>query len=266
MWLNGTTGKQTAKDLTGQPFGLLTVLYRCEDKVYGSGRARPQWMCQCVCGNYKKVPGDQLRNGHTQSCGCLRVKNLIRQRFGKLVVRELYQRVTQPNGAVRIEWLCDCDCGEETIVSTGNLTSGHTTSCGCLVCSAQESVIKHELTELNIKHVKEYTFDDFISNGKKPRPFRFDFALFDNDNNLLALIEYQGSQHFIEKENFKEYGAGQRYYSDKAKKEYCKRKNIPLYEITYLEDTKTKLYEILHTVFGNTVPSSPCGEGVTIIS
>lgn len=28
-------------------------------------------------------------------------------------------------------WLCKCDCGEETVVDTRNLTSGHTTSCGC---------------------------------------------------------------------------------------------------------------------------------------
>ena len=28
-------------------------------------------------------------------------------------------------------WRCICDCGEETIVDTRNLTSNHTTSCGC---------------------------------------------------------------------------------------------------------------------------------------
>jgi len=29
-------------------------------------------------------------------------------------------------------WVCDCKCGNETIVSTRNLTRGHTQSCGCL--------------------------------------------------------------------------------------------------------------------------------------
>lgn len=28
-------------------------------------------------------------------------------------------------------WRCLCDCGNETIVDTRNLTTGHTTSCGC---------------------------------------------------------------------------------------------------------------------------------------
>ena len=246
---------QRAKDLTGQTFGLLTVLYRCEDKIYGNGRIRPQWMCKCSCGECKKVPGDQLRSGHTQSCGHLRVKDLKGQRFGRLVVKELHSRIIQPSGQLRVEWLCQCDCGEETIVSSGNLSSGHTTSCGCLVCSAQEAVIKRILTVNKINHIKEFTFKDLISHGEKPRPFRFDFALLDNNNNLLALIEYQGQQHFVERKGFEEYGAGQRYYSDKAKKEYCKKNSIPLYEITYLEDTTTKLYKILNTVYGNTVPS-----------
>lgn len=28
-------------------------------------------------------------------------------------------------------WKCICDCGKEVVVDTRNLTSGHTTSCGC---------------------------------------------------------------------------------------------------------------------------------------
>lgn len=29
------------------------------------------------------------------------------------------------------KWKCKCDCGQETIVDTRNLKSGHTKSCGC---------------------------------------------------------------------------------------------------------------------------------------
>ena len=29
------------------------------------------------------------------------------------------------------QWRCLCDCGNETVVSTRNLMTGHTTSCGC---------------------------------------------------------------------------------------------------------------------------------------
>ena len=30
------------------------------------------------------------------------------------------------------KWKCKCDCGNEIIVDTRNLNSGHTQSCGCL--------------------------------------------------------------------------------------------------------------------------------------
>jgi len=51
------------------------------------------------------------------------------QRFGKLVaLRPL------PTRRYRyVEWLCKCDCGNETLVSLGSLSSGNTRSCGCLL-------------------------------------------------------------------------------------------------------------------------------------
>lgn len=55
------------KDLTGQRFGRLTVLYRF-------GRANMKyvtWLCRCDCGKTKVVRGGCLTNGSTKSCGCL---------------------------------------------------------------------------------------------------------------------------------------------------------------------------------------------------
>lgn len=50
------------------------------------------------------------------------------KRFGRLIVLEsLEERV---HGHVM--WRCLCDCGVETIVRGGSLTSGNTNSCGCL--------------------------------------------------------------------------------------------------------------------------------------
>lgn len=49
-------------------------------------------------------------------------------RFGKLrVIEPLEKRI---NGHVM--WRCICDCGVESIVRGGSLTSGNTNSCGCL--------------------------------------------------------------------------------------------------------------------------------------
>ena len=49
-------------------------------------------------------------------------------RFGRLAVVSQAGR----NRHREALWDCVCDCGERTIVRGGNLTSGHTSSCGCL--------------------------------------------------------------------------------------------------------------------------------------
>lgn len=62
---------------------------------------------------------------------------LTGQRFNRLTV--IKRAGTQGKSAV---WLCRCDCGNECIVQSGNLRSGHTTSCGCF---------RKEFTSANIK-------------------------------------------------------------------------------------------------------------------
>ncbi len=56
------------------------------------------------------------------------LRDLIGQKFGKLTV--LSREPADPvKGAF---WRCRCDCGNETIVSRGNLLNGSTNSCRCL--------------------------------------------------------------------------------------------------------------------------------------
>lgn len=38
----------------------------------------------------------------------------------------------KPSGKKVVRWLCQCNCGKKTVVTTDNLVSGHTKSCGCL--------------------------------------------------------------------------------------------------------------------------------------
>lgn len=69
--------------------------------------------------------------------------SLYGQRFGRLLVIKSSPKRTIPVGEkaaslksrqywTRTQWLCRCDCGNEKILSTLNLRSGHTNSCGCL--------------------------------------------------------------------------------------------------------------------------------------
>lgn len=52
--------------------------------------------------------------------------DLTGQRFGQLTVLAPAENI----GAMTA-WRCRCDCGNETVVTTGHLRSGQTTSCGC---------------------------------------------------------------------------------------------------------------------------------------
>lgn len=58
------------KDLSNQDFGYLHVFKRDMSKPTGSG-CFAYWICKCRCGNMVSVRGDHLRDGTTQSCGCL---------------------------------------------------------------------------------------------------------------------------------------------------------------------------------------------------
>ena len=52
-------------DLTGQKYGLLTVLKQSETQT-------SYWICQCECGNTVELHESKLQTGHTKSCGCLK--------------------------------------------------------------------------------------------------------------------------------------------------------------------------------------------------
>ena len=56
-----------------------------------------------------------------------RLINLVNQRFGRLLVIKREQN----NNRNQTQWLCECDCGNNTIVQGSHLRSGGTSSCGC---------------------------------------------------------------------------------------------------------------------------------------
>lgn len=54
-------------DLTGQRFGRLTVIHVAANKT---NTGNYQWICCCDCGAEITATSNNLRNGHTKSCGC----------------------------------------------------------------------------------------------------------------------------------------------------------------------------------------------------
>ena len=56
--------------------------------------------------------------------------------------------------------------------------------------SVGEATIESLLKDNNIKYKSQFTFEDCRSASNNL--LRFDFAVFDNDENLIELIEYNG--------------------------------------------------------------------------
>lgn len=247
------------KDETGKKYGRLLVIRRATEEEYARGAGKPaMWLCLCDCGNYTFAQGRELRNGRRISCGCSSKEkavelaknlgeknrpNLINKRFGKLVVIDLAQ--TKPT-----KWLCKCDCGAYTKVETGNLTNGHTTSCGCrrnfnANVSKGEELITKILRKKGLYFEREKSFSDLKGNSGKA--LRFDFAVYDNNKNLMFLIEYHGLQHYQKVDYFQktrqEFLKRQEY--DRKKISYCLAHNIKLYTIPYFEFENIKTFEDL---------------------
>ena len=59
-------------DLTGKIFGYWSVLYEIPERKIVGNKKKIFWHCRCKCGNEKDVVGDDLRSGHSTSCGCRR--------------------------------------------------------------------------------------------------------------------------------------------------------------------------------------------------
>lgn len=134
---------------------------------------------------------------------------------------------------------CSCNvCNYQWKTRATNLMYISRGGCPNCVGSAGEIRIKNFLDENNIKYTREYTFDDL--RGDFNRCLRFDFAIFDTNEKLMMLCEFDGSQHYepskfnmqyTEEQALENYEKMQRY--DEMKNEYCKSNGIKLLRIPY---------------------------------
>lgn len=235
-------------DLTGQRFGKLTVL-ELVGKKNGKGY---YWKCQCDCGNIKDILGSSLRSGNTKSCGCEQYKGFqkynlnqseeakipINTRFGKLVVIEDLGLKPQYKGAKKNRrwYKCQCDCGNICEVNGNSLKEENKISCGKCLTSKGELMIKSLLDENNIIYNQEVILPELVKEYN--HKLRFDFVIYDSNNNIDRIIEYDGRQHFT--------GPDTNYWDrsntetleeikqkDKIKNIFCLQHNYPLVRIPY---------------------------------
>lgn len=106
------------RDLTGQKFGMRTVLHHVRGYY---------WRVRCDCGYESDVYAGTLKNGTAKSCGCTRKQPPLDGRvFGRLTAVE--QVFTESR---HVMYACICACGGEAVVQGAALRGGRVKSCGC---------------------------------------------------------------------------------------------------------------------------------------
>ena len=228
------------KDLLGKKFGKLTVIGYTNENRHGSAL----WKCLCDCGNICYATTEGLRTGDNKSCGCSNLgrEKFIKQnsvylngkKFGKLtVLGETDMRSNKGN----VIWKCICDCGNICYITTNHLQTGNTQSCGCLQShSLGEIEIEQLLKSNNIKYKKQYIFKEFPNK-------RYDFAIFNEKQEIIKLIEFDGEQHYIETPFFKTTLKEQQEI-DQQKNKFAEEKNIPLIRIPYWKRGNIELKDL----------------------
>lgn len=135
----------------------------------------------------------------------MRGKNLKGQEFGLLEVKELSDKnLYETNHRA---WLCECVCGNETLVVTHHLTSGQVSSCGCVTNHGMTGTSFHkkwQFVKNRVKEKEELSIDEdwknyFITFKEDMYEDYENFKNYTDENNPYLLID-RNETHYC-KEN-----------------------------------------------------------------
>lgn len=260
-------GCLTKINIAGQRFGRLVAI---NDSGLRDNNGNCLWHCKCDCGNEKNISLSSLKNGSTTSCGCLH-----KEKFYEMLANLDYEAIGEKNSkdysnqiikGVKIiskthrkthngwYWNCECPyCGD--IFQARPCALKENQSCGCVGASKNNKLIETMLNNtVNISFKRELWFTDLRGIGGYP--LRFDFAIYDDNNNLKYLIEYDGQQHFYYSNGLSTWNTQENYEKthshDLIKNKYCFDNNIPLIRIPYdakytIDDLKLETTRFLLT-------------------
>lgn len=118
-------------DITGERFGIITILRRVENTK--DGKAQFEYLCDC--GNIKIGRGKDIRNGKIVSCGCKKKQQASKNQID--IAGKTYNDLTaieydHTEESGRVIWLFKCNnCGKKVLKGKSDVISGKTTNCGC---------------------------------------------------------------------------------------------------------------------------------------
>lgn len=104
---------------------------------------------------------------------------------------------------------------------------------GCPYCNVSkgERKCKNWLEDNHFIYQQEYKFDDLV--GKRNIRLRYDFAIFNSSNEIIALVEYDGEFHYRNVFSNGEGNLKLRQKYDKIKDDYASSHNIKMIRIPY---------------------------------
>lgn len=117
--------------------------------------------------------------------------------------------------------------------------------CDCHEISSFQWIVNKLLFEASIPYRVEYRFSDLLGVSNQ-YPLKFDFAVFNENGEVKALIECQGEQHYKPVDEFGgDYYFNKQQKNDERKRQYAKEHSIPLIEISYKEKKIETIKSIL---------------------
>ena len=220
------------------------------DDNYVNGNQKLNLICDC--GENFETTFNKFKNRNKTKCNKCSIgrKNntylTIEEVIDYLESKSLVLMSDYHNSSSKIKLLCTCgDIFETNFNKVRNSNKIRCNKCTKSM-SKIEILTKEYLIKHNILFKSQYIFDDLKTRYNVY--LRFDFAIFDKDNNLKLLLELDGQQHFKPIDRFggeKQLEINQN--NDNRKNNYCQTNNIKLFRIPYWKFNKIneELTEIL---------------------
>lgn len=216
-----------------KPFKIGDIVKGVELLALDEEKSTPKekwWKYKCPnCGNIKSARSSRV-GSLCQSCSA---KQNREKRITSCISDDLTGKVFSYwkvlNKAPKANyWTCYCqNCGTIKDVFRGSLINGNSKSCGCVKSWGEQQII-YWLNYFNISYKKEITFNNLLGLGRNN--LRFDFGIYDKNDKLICLIEYDGRQHdtFENNWNLSENEFNKLQIHDQLKNNYCINNNLNL--------------------------------------
>ncbi|MFJ7831851.1 hypothetical protein ACIQXU_16695 [Peribacillus sp. NPDC097284] len=217
------------KERHGERYSVIGKYVKNKDKI--------EMKCNICLDHFQTLPSTVLTSdGGCMKCARKKRADILRKDIDvfkeevKAIVGEEYTVIGEYQTTRKPIEMRHNICGSLWSVSPAQFLNKGTR---CIVCgeSHGESKVRKWLGENNFYFKSQYSFDNLIGIGNGQ--LRFDFAIIDENENLLMLIEYDGEYHFekqYEGDNHEKI-----VLHDQMKNEYCKIKGIKLLRIPFWE-------------------------------